>query len=118
MATPKLITSAYKRVFDPVNGVSPRPDRIIQDIKKVVHACKEIHKVNGVFVPGLAGKRVAGKRHTNTTERTSNNHGGRRKRKEYNPKSDNEQLHPDLIALLDEAQDISAFYKPDDEDTE
>ena len=61
MATPKLITSAYKRVFDPVNGVSPRPDRIIQDIKKVVHACKEIHKVNGVFVPGLAGKQVAGK---------------------------------------------------------
>ena len=101
MATPKLGVSAYKHVFDPKSGVCPRPDRIVQDVHKVVHACNEIYKAKGVFVPGLAGGRVPGHRHTATKEKTSNNHGGKRDRLEYSVALDEEEMHGDLKALLD-----------------
>ena len=111
MATPKLGASAYKRVFHPDTGVCPRPDRIIQDVHKVVHACKEIYKAKGVFVPGLAGGRVPGHRHTKTKEKTSNNHGGRRPRLEYSVALDEKEMHGDLKALLEESGDITDFFR-------
>jgi hypothetical protein len=118
MATPKMGASAYKRVFDPTNGVCPRPKRIVQDVHKVVHACKEIYKVKGVFVPGLAGGRVAGHRHTRTSEKTSNNHGGKRTRLEYNFALDEKTMHEDLKDLLDGSEDLQAHFRLDVEDAE
>ena len=83
---------------------------------KVVYACKEIYKVKGVYVPGLAGGRVAGHRHTSTTKKTSNNHGGKRKRLEYSVALDEKSMHNDLKALLDGSEDITAFFKRVDEE--
>ena len=114
LASPKLGASAYKRVFDPVQGVCPRPDRIVQDMHKVVHACKEIYKARGVFVPGLAGGRVAGHRHTKTTRKTSNNWGGKRTRLEYECALDEKSMHEDLKALMDGSEDLQSFFVLDD----
>ena len=111
MATPKLGVSTHKRVFDPEDGICPRPDRIIQDVHKVMHACKEIHKVGGVFVPGLAGGRTAGHCHTATTAKTSNNHGGKRKREEYSIALDELAMHAYLKALLSGSGDITDFFR-------
>jgi len=110
-----LGASAYKRIFDPETGVCPSPDRIVQDVHKVVHALKEIYKAKGVYVPGLAGGRVAGKRHTATKEKTSNNWGGKRKRLEYSVALDEETMHGDLKSLLNESDDITAFYRRKDD---
>lgn len=37
--------------------LTSRPDRIMQDIKKISHACKckQMHKAKGAYVPALAG---------------------------------------------------------------
>ena len=43
-----------------------------------------IHDAKGAFIPGLAGGRVPGHRHRATSEKTSNNHRGKRTRLEYN----------------------------------
>jgi hypothetical protein len=103
-STPKQGLSAYLRVFDPKTGVAPRPDRIVQDVHKVVNACKEIYKAKGVYVPGLAGGRVAGHRHTATSKKSNNNHGGKRVRLEYNDAINDAAMHEDLRAILDEAE--------------
>jgi hypothetical protein len=117
-ATPKLGSSAYRRVFCPETGVSPRPDRIIQDVHKVVHACKEIHAAKGVYVPGLAGGRVPGHRYTSTSKKTSENHGGRRQKKQYDPASLESHLHTDLRTLLNESRGVSAFFEASDDSSE
>ena len=113
MAAPKLGASAYKRVFDPNSGVCPRPDRIVQDVHKVLHALKEIFKARGVFVPGLADQR--GHRHTKTSLK-SGNHGGKRTRLEYDCALDDESMHKDLKALLDGSEDLQSFFRLDDDD--
>ena len=59
-------------MLDPVDGVTPKPKRIVQDIKRAISAMTTITKHRGVFVPGLAGGRVAGHRHILTTAKTSN----------------------------------------------
>ena len=115
MSTPKHGASAYKRIYHPDSGVCPRPDHIVQDVHKVVHVCKEIFRVKGVFVPGLAGGRVPGKRHTSTTKKASNNWGGKRDRLEYSVALDEESMHDDLKALLDGSDDIMSFFRKKDD---
>lgn len=110
LATPKLVASAYKRAYDPETGVSPRPERIVEDVTRFIHACKEIHKAKGVYVPGLAGGRTPGYRHKSTTEKTSNNHGGRRKRKDYDHEANESHIHPDLRDLMNESRGVSALF--------
>ena len=88
-----------------------RPERIIQDVHKVVHACKEIHNVSGVFVPGLAGGRTAGHRHTAMTAKTSNNHGGKIKQEEYSVALDKLSVHTNLKALFSRSGDIIDFVR-------
>ena len=61
-------------------------------------------------MPGLAGGRTAGHRHTATTAKTSNNHGGRRKREEYSVALDELAMHADLKALLSGSGGITNFY--------
>ena len=75
-ATPKEIARVYKRINDPVTGVVPRPERIVQDVHKVVRAMGEIYKAKGAFVPGLAGGHVPGHRNTDAWLKTSDNWGG------------------------------------------
>ena len=60
--TPKQLAHAYKRIFDPVTGVSPPRHRIEQDIAKTIDAMQTILSARGVYVPGLAGGRVEGRR--------------------------------------------------------
>ena len=54
--TPKAISRGILKIFDPVSGCSPRPDRIVQDIKRIPEALAEIVKVGGGIVPGLADR--------------------------------------------------------------
>ena len=54
MASPKEALSAYRRIFDPTTGVAPKPERIVQDVKKVMNALQVIFDAKGVYVPGLA----------------------------------------------------------------
>ena len=115
MATPKSTSSAYRRVFDPDVGVSPRPERIVQDINKVRHALKEIYNHKGVYVPGLAGS-TRGHRNTAGATAKNNNHGGIRIRKEYNPLIPDSELHHDLRAALDDnGGNITSFFGIDDD---
>ena len=93
--TPKLGTSAYLRVFDPAIGVAPHPDRIKQDIKKVTHARKEIHKTKGAYIPGLA----------------SSNHGSKRTRLECDPTVLEDTFHVDLIAILNESRGTTSKFR-------
>ena len=76
-ATPKEVAQIYTRINHPVTGVVPKPERIVQDVNKVVRAMKTIHGEKGAFVPGLAGGRVPGHCHRATTEKTSNNQCGK-----------------------------------------
>ena len=79
---------------------------------KVVHACKEIYKARGVYVPGLANGRTAGHSHTATAERMSNNHDGKRDWMEYNTALTEEEMHEDLKAALRGCGDsITAFFR-------
>ena len=58
-ATPKLQSSAYLRVLDPVhgpNGGAPTSKRIIQDIDKFLPLCEEIRLANGTVVEGLGSR--------------------------------------------------------------
>jgi hypothetical protein len=69
IATPKEMASFYKRIFDPTTGMVPKSECILQDVvNKVMHALQVIYEAEGVCVPGLAGRRTAGGRHTATTE--------------------------------------------------
>ena len=74
----------------------------------------------GVFVPGLAGGRMAGHRHVGMTAKTSKNHGGKREKNEW---GDNFPMHKDLRSLLDDPeQDVTGQFAvqdvPDDLDPE
>ena len=68
MTTPKEMACSYKLIFDPTTGVAPKSERILQELNKVVHALQVIYEAEGVYVPGLAGGRMPGRRHTATTE--------------------------------------------------
>ena len=46
-------------MFDPVDGVTPKAKRILQDVKRAISSMKTIHEHQGAFVPGLASGRVA-----------------------------------------------------------
>ena len=75
---------------------------------------KTIHEHRGAFVPGLAGGRVAGHRHVQTTAKTSDNWGGKRSRKNW---KDNYPMHKDLRSLLDDPQrDVTGFFAKKEED--
>ena len=56
----------YKQIWNhSEGGVGPPSKRIIQDIKKVVFAMKQIHTAKGAFVPDLAQR--PGDRHIMNT---------------------------------------------------
>ena len=71
-----------------------------------------IHGAKGAFVPGLAGGRVPGHRHRATEFETSNNHGGKRDKINYDFDLRNDEMYADLIALIDEPErDLTKMFK-------
>lgn len=108
MSTPKATAEAYKILNHPVTGISPTPERIVQDITQFIPACWAIYRAKGVYVPGLASH-TPGHRHI-VTAKKSKNRGGKRTRLEHNPILCGEKTHPDLRALLNEkASDLMAM---------
>ena len=71
---------------------------IVQDIKRAINAVDSIHQHGRVCVTDLAGGCVAGRGHARTRAKTSNNHRGKRNKKEF---EDNLPTHKDLMSLLD-----------------
>ena len=55
-ATPKLIGSAIERLWDPVSGVSPPPNRIVQDILRLKENMMIIVEADGAVVPGVCDR--------------------------------------------------------------
>ena len=49
-ATPKLIIETINRIWDPDNGVSPRPDRIVQDIERLKENIAIVIEAEGAIV--------------------------------------------------------------------
>jgi hypothetical protein len=43
-------------LYDPVNGVVPKSQRIVQDIKRVLFCIEEIVKAGGTVVPSLVNR--------------------------------------------------------------
>ena len=62
-------------------------------------------------MPGLAGGRVPGHRHTSTKEKTSQNHGGRREKKQFNLAEMDNQIHTDLRELINESGGFQPFLR-------
>ena len=70
-----------------------------------------IHGAKGAFVPDLAGGRVPGHRNCATSRKTSNNHGGKRERLEYNLALKEKEMHADLKSILDDPeQDVTGMF--------
>ena len=53
LATPKEVTRAFLRIWDPANGVAPSSRRILEDVKKVLTSVSSIVEAKGKIVPGL-----------------------------------------------------------------
>lgn len=56
MTTPKLGSRALDRIFDPIHGVAPTPDRIVEDIEGVWKNMMIIYKNDGAHVPNLCNR--------------------------------------------------------------
>ncbi|KAL7554754.1 hypothetical protein ACHAWF_018297 [Thalassiosira exigua] len=138
IATPAEAVKAYERIWDPETGVAPRPSRIVDDIKKVVDAMKQIHKQKGAFVPDLAQRpgnrhivnemksKIAGGARTKNMDMAfgmghvgeGKKAGGARK-KNMNVTmriADRDDLHPDLKEIWHKASaKLSAIAEEDEE---
>ena len=110
MATPKEASRAYRRIFDPTTGVAPKPERIVQDVKKVMNALQVIFDAKGVYVPGLASGRAPGGRLTATAE-GKKPRGGKRVRMEFRYALVECELHAHLrTALAKHGGDITSRF--------
>ena len=110
MATLKEASRAYRQIFDPTTGVAPKPERIVQDVKKVMNALQVIFDAEGVYVPGLAGGRTPGGRHTATTE-GKKPRGGTRVRMEFCYALVKCELHAHLrTALAEQGGNITSRF--------
>ena len=96
-ATPKLIGSVIERLWDPVTGVAPRPNRIVQDILRLKENIMIIVEADGAVVPGVCDRNGHRNKHDGT------GHG-------YHPMHEDQTalgldqigLHVDCQQLLDE----------------
>ena len=77
IATPNHASRAFKRIFDPVTGVSPTSERIIQDIDRVWVNMRTIYENDGAHVPGLASRTG----HRKSSGRNGFKWGGKREKK-------------------------------------
>jgi len=56
-ATPALSRSSYMRILDPMTGVAPSSDRIVQDVQRcwTTHL-RQIYEAKGAIVPGIGNR--------------------------------------------------------------
>ena len=54
--TPKRISEAIHKIYDPINGVAPSSKRIVEDVKRVLTSIKAIVEAGGKVVPGLVNR--------------------------------------------------------------
>jgi hypothetical protein len=54
--TPKNISKAILKLYDPITGVVPKPNRIIEDCWRVISSLKTIVEAGGKIVPGLVNR--------------------------------------------------------------
>ena len=54
--TPKSISSSISRIWDPVTGVSPPPNRIIQDITRMTENIMLVIEAGVAIVPGVCDR--------------------------------------------------------------
>ncbi len=100
MATPKEAARCYKRICNPITGVVPTLQRILQDVNKVITALHVIYNAEGVYVPGLANGRTACHCHT-TAKDGKKPRGGKRVRMDYDHALATSDIHNDLLTALD-----------------
>ena len=53
--TPNKVARVYRWIFHPETGVTPWPERIVQDVHKAIRAMKVIMETKRAYVPGLSG---------------------------------------------------------------
>jgi hypothetical protein len=101
MAMAKEAAQCYKHILDPITGVVPTSERILQVVNKAINALQVIFEAEGVYVPGLADGGMAVHHHT-TTDAGKKPRGGKRVRTEYIHSQATSHIHPDLLTALDE----------------
>ena len=93
-ATPKEISKAILKIYNPKTGVTPSSKQIIQDVKRVLTSIKTIVEAGGKVVPGLV-----------------NRNGHRRKEsngRKYHPRKEN-QVIPSIkeMGIFEEVQKVA-----------
>jgi len=119
LSTPKLGSRALDRIFDPIDGVAPTPDRIVEDIELVWKNMMIIYKNDGAHVPGLCNRSG----HRKEAGRTGKGKWGGLREKganlllgddgEEGPWADGGigDIHKDIKALFDEKELLKASSK-------
>jgi hypothetical protein len=92
--TPKNISKAILKLYDPVSGVVPKSKRIIEDCWRVVSSLQTIVKAGGKIVPSLVNR---------NGHRNKNNSG----RKYYPRKVDQVIANMDEMGIFKETQRVA-----------
>jgi hypothetical protein len=93
--TPSEIVKCIDKLCHPVTGVVPKPERIVQDVKKVPNCLIEIIKHGGLIVPGLVN-------------RNGHRAKGANKGRTYNsPRKDQRIQTLDEIGIFPEVQEVA-----------
>ena len=80
MATPKTVSKAIRRLWDPINGGVPSSERIVQDIQRCSQDhVKQVIEAKGAIVPGI------GSRNGHRKRPTGGKRGGARTKNMDNP---------------------------------
>ena len=99
-ATPKLIIDTINRIWDPDNGVSPRPDRIVQDIERLKENIAIVIEAEGAIVTDVVDRNGHRRKKSNGQKQY------RPKKEQFRALSVNElNLHKDAQDVLVEIRD-------------
>ena len=75
--TPKRMAHSYKRILDPVDGVTPSKNRIVQDINRILGSLDLVYKAKGILI----NENITGRRYLGKDDDEKRSWGGSRKRK-------------------------------------
>ena len=126
-STPKRLANSYIRLTDPTTGVVPTPNRIIQDVERVLVSLEKVRNAKGCIIDenGRSGRRRESK-NNDDNDHVNRNWGGKRtknnqdKYQAYLDKSIS-SIHNDAMLVMTETsyRDVAviASCTSDDEDT-
>ena len=100
-STPNRLDEAVRKIWHPETGISPRPNRIVQDISRITSACMQIVQFGGGEVPGLAERNGHRRRRAGTENDRRCRPDAVRKRETRHEKKTLQDLN-----LLPEAQSV------------